>query len=209
MIKRIMFIAVMCAFVAVPAFADMTVYTNEAAFTAMLQPGYYLEEFNYSPWTTLSGSGTYGFPNATFGPVNGWEYDVSAPNWLSGQPMPGDGGAVAPHYKGQTLTITFDQYPKAVGGIFWSTDINGNFISGATVTIKLMTGATYTYSDTSNWDAFTGFISGSPIASMTATNGDWATMDHLYVGNPVPVPAAVLLGMLGLGAAGLKLRKLA
>jgi hypothetical protein len=31
--------------------------------------------------------------------------------------------------------------------------------------------------------------------------------DNLAVGNAVPVPGAVLLGMLGLGAAGLKLRR--
>jgi hypothetical protein len=211
MIKRIIFIAVMCAFVAAPALADMTVYTNEATFTAMLQPGYYLENWNYAPWTTIVDP-AISSPQSFSGGL-GWAYDISSPSGLSGQPIPppdGPGGAVANYYQGQAVTVTFTgPKPSAVGGIFWVTDLYGNFVNGGTVTINLMSGGSYTYSDTSNWDAFTGFISDSPITSMSIQSSYFATMDHLYVGNPVPVPAAVLLGMLGLGVAGLKLRKLA
>jgi len=200
----------MCAFAAVPAFADMTVYTNEAAFTAMLQPGYYLENWNYAPWTTIVNPA---IPSPQSFSGLGWAYDISSPAGLSGQPIPppnGPGGAVANYQQGQAVTVNFTgPKPSAVGGIFWVTDINGNFVNGGTVTIKLMSGGTYTYTDTSNWDVFTGFISDSPITSMSIQSGYFATMDHLYVGNPVPVPAAVLLGILGLSVAGVKLRKFA
>jgi len=116
---------------------------------------------------------------------------------------------VANYYIGQALTITFDDtmLPRAIGGIFWATDVHGNFLNGQTVTVTLKNGGTYTYSDSSNWDAFTGFISDSPIQSLSLQTSNFATMDHLYVGSPVPVPGAVLLGMLGLGYAGRKLRR--
>jgi hypothetical protein len=209
--KKIMFIAVMCAFVAGPAFADMTVYTTEASFTAMLQPGYYLEDWNYAPWTTIVDP-AISSPQS-FSDGLSWAYDISSPSGLSGQPIPppnGPGGAVANYYQGQAVTITFTgSLPEAVGGIFWVTDVSGNFVNGGSITINLVSGGTYMYTDTSNWDAFTGFISDSPIASMSIQSNNFATMDHLYVGNPVPLPAAVILGILGLSVAGIKLRKYA
>jgi hypothetical protein len=117
---------------------------------------------------------------------------------------------VANYYQGQAVTITFTgSLPEAVGGIFWVTDVSGNFVNGGNITINLVSGGTYMYTDTSNWDAFTGFISDSPIASMSIQSNNFATMDHLYVGNPVPLPAAVILGILGLSVAGIKLRKYA
>jgi len=205
--KHIAFIALLCAF-AVPAFANMAVYTNEAAFTAMLQPGYYQEGFNYAPWLTIVDP-AISTPQSFAG--NGWAYQISSPSGLSGQPIPppsGSGGAVANYYVGQAVTVTFTgTLPTAVGGIFFVTDLNGNSISGGTVNISLANGGAYNYADSSNWDAFTGFISDSPITSMSIQTGQWATMDNFIVGEAVPVPAAVLLGLLGLSAAGIKLRK--
>ncbi len=65
------------------------------------------------------------------------------------------------------------------------------------------------------WDF--GDIVGSPSARMlvgfdieifNSTNGqDWTENMATYLGAPVPVPGAVLLGMLGLSVAGVKLRK--
>jgi len=207
--KRILWISAVCALAVAPAFAGMTTYTSEAIFVSQLQTGYYLEDWDRAPWTTIVDPAITS-PQSFSGGA-GWAYQISSPSGLSGQPIPppnGPGGAVAPYYQGQAVTITFQgSLPEAIGGIFFSTDLTGNPIPNAVVTIKLVSGDTFTYSDTSNWDDFTGFISDSPIRSMSLQTDYFATMDHLYVGNPVPLPASVLLGVFAVGWAGRKLRK--
>jgi hypothetical protein len=222
--KKLVFIAVVCFFAAVPSFADMNVYTDEAAFTALLETGYYLEDWDYDPWLD---TGTVIHVPQSFSGGFGWSYDISSSgDELDGRPMPGDGGAVATWSQGNNIEVTFTspKKPYAVGGIFWVSnfvDEDGDgspddldlFSDGHSVIVTIVTedGTEPVYIDGSNYPGFTGFVSDSPIVSMTLQSGNFATMDHLYVGNaefvPVPLPAAVLLGILGLGAVGLKLRK--
>ncbi len=64
-----------------------------------------------------------------------------------------------------------------------------------------------------SWDFGTGSGSfalsfNSPVSLLVFSDGGWydIAIDNLEV-TPVPVPGAVLLGMLGLGAAGMKLRR--
>jgi hypothetical protein len=208
MMRRIILFAVVAMLPCTYASAGMIVFTTEASFTSQLQPGYYQEGFNYAPWLTIVDP-AISTPQSFAG--NGWAYQISSPSGLSGQPIPppnGPGGAVANYQIGQSVTVTFTgTLPRAVGGIFFVTDLNGSSVDNGTVNISVANGGTYNYADLSNWDAFTGFISDSPITSMTMTAGNFATMDDFIVGNPVPVPAAVLLGLLGLSAAGVKLRK--
>ena len=195
--------AVMCI-TAVPSLGTVIQFTDEAVFQAALTPGYYLENFNYAPWLTVEDPA---IPNTSFGPTNGWEYDISSPQGLSGQPTPApdSGGAVAPYNGGQTLTVAFTgPLPTAVGGTFWVTNVSGTFVPGGVVTIKIFSDATYTYLDAVDYPAFSGFISNSPITSMTiSTAGNWASMDNLYVGVPEPMT----LGLLVIGGLALLIRK--
>jgi MYXO-CTERM domain-containing protein len=97
----------------------------------------------------------------------------------------------------------------AVGGNFWSTDINFNAFA-ADVTVELSDGQTVTFASSSASD-FRGFTSNVAITSLTidAVDGDpidgpfaWSTLDNLYVGAAVPAPGAMaLLGLGGLAAA--------
>ena len=69
--------------------------------------------------------------------------------------------------------------------------------------------------DEQSWDFGTGSDSfamsfGSPVSLVVCSDGGWydIAIDNLEV-VPVPAPGAILLGILGLGAVGVKLRKFA
>ena len=208
--KRLMFATMVCAFVvASPAFGDM--YTDEASFTAMVKPGYYLNEFSGYNWTPLNSP-------QNFGPVNGWTYSISASvGKLWG--LPTYGGCLSTEWPDAAMTVTptGGQQVTAIGGLFFGSDWDGNQ-QDATIHIVLSNGTVETYTNSSYSD-FRGFTSSVPIASLSISipgmphdvhwRGPYPSMDHLYVGEVVPVPGAVLLGMIGLGAVGVKLRKFA
>jgi len=197
--KKLVLIAIF-AVLSMPAMADM--YTNETAFEALLQPGYYLEDFDGFVYEFI-------YSPLSFGPVNGFSYEASASNDLYGSP-----GALSTNTATDPLTITFTGDPvTAVGGLFFGGDINGNTIP-ASVIVTLSDGTIESYA--TSGDVFRGFTSTMPISYLTISTIDdgggyeWPTMDHFYVGSVVvPVPAAVLLGILGIGAVGIKLRKFA
>jgi hypothetical protein len=209
MIAVMSVVAVMAA--AGPSLGTMITYTGETAFKTAIQPGYYQEDFNYAPWLALGN----GIGPTTFGPsVNGWKYQLSCAgtNGLDGSPTPGGGGAVSTWWETSTINVAFTgPLPTAVGGIFWVTDPTGTFVSGGTVTLTLNGGGTYTYTDTSDYPAFTGFISDSPITSMTITPAGarrYATMDHFIVGTvPEPSTLVLLAGLVGMFALGYLRRK--
>jgi len=182
------------------SWATFVPYTTEASFTAQLQPGAYVEDFDYAPYTTIANS-AIASPQSFSSGI--WAYTISSPAGLSGQPVPppsGSGGAVANYQIGQTVTIAFTgTLPTAVGGIIWMTDLSGNSVSPAAVTVNLVGGGTYTYTDTTDFPAFTGFTSSTPITSMTLSSSDFSTLDHLVVGAaavPLPASAGVGFGML-------------
>ena len=180
-----------------------TVYTDETAFLTHLNPAYFLEEFStYTYGDPLSGydpSNPSSVNQLThdYGPVNGYSWTASTiPSDLVSPPiglfsLP---GALSTYAAEDLLKITFTGKPvTALGGIFASTDINGNVIQ-QTVTINLSdnTPVSFTGSD------FRGFTSDLAITYLTIdavdldpNNPYWPKLDHLYVGSAVPEPAAV------------------
>ncbi len=170
-------------------------YTDEASFQAALDAGYYLEEFNvYNNWNGVSSP-------QSLGPVNGWEYDVSASTgslWA----LAVYSGCLSTQYGDAVLTITFtgSQEVKAVGGNLFGSDWDGNVMSD-TIHVELSDGTYDDYDSTAGY--FRGFTSSVPITSLSvsvlgATHdenwpGPYPTVDHLYVGTPEPATLGLLI----------------
>jgi hypothetical protein len=183
------------AMVAAPATAD--VFTDSASFLDQVVPGYY-----YNNFTGVPGGAQ---PSLDYS-SGGFSYTIStAPGSISG--LFNGTGIVSTDNAGDAILIEFTSgNVTAVGGNFWSTDINF-FPFAADVTLDLSDGTSVTFFSTSAND-FRGFTSDQVITSMTIDAVDpvagpaWSTLDNLYVGVAVPAPGAVaLLGLGGLAAA--------
>jgi hypothetical protein len=182
-----------------PAMA--TVYNDSASFLANVQGGYY---FNNFASVTPGASAGLSFSDGTF------SYDVTAGFGGGSGQLFNDTGLISTDSAVDFIVVTFTSgNVTAVGGNFWSTDIN--FLPfAADVTVELSDGQTVTFASSSASD-FRGFTSNVAITSLTidAVDGDpidgpfaWSTLDNLYVGAAVPAPGAMaLLGLGGLAAA--------
>jgi hypothetical protein len=108
-----------------------------------------------------------------------------------------------------SIVISFTGAPVyAVGGNFWLTDVGFNTAAGS-LGIVLADGlATLDTLVNATPSTFRGFVSVSPIVSITFTPaGEFATLDNLYIGGApavaaVPAPGATLIGALGTGIIG-------
>ncbi len=182
--------------------ASAAVFTNQAAFVAQLQPGFFFNAFNS---VAAGPSGPLAFSGG------GFSYTISTqPGAVSG--LYNDPGVISTDNAGDQILVTFTSgNVTAVGGNMWSTDILVQPVA-STVTITLSDGQTRVFNSTLPTD-FTGFTSGVTITSIlidagnTATGGPaWPTLDNLYVGRAIPAPgAAAAFGLVGL--AGLRRRR--
>ncbi len=177
------------------SFSAVTQYSNEGLFVSAMQPGFYLEEFSaYSNGDAVTNP-------LSFGIVNGFSYDMSALNGLYALT-----GAMSTSIDTESLDIDFTGSPTpitAIGGKFWPTDIGGGNLSGnITLVLNGDVGNPIIISN-ANLTTFTGFISDSlPFTSLyISTNVDlqYPSIDHFYVGQAVPAPAAILLCSIGAG----------
>jgi hypothetical protein len=186
------------------ASAGATIYTDQAGFVGAMGPGYYLEDFSSFTYGSFQGA------SLNFGPMNGFSYQVAS----SSDILYSGPGSMSTNRYTDSLIITFTGSPvTAVGGIFWPTDFNGNNVVGP-VTLTLSNG---TVLSLPNADAttFRGFVTdGAALTSITiatGADGQWPTVDHLYVGQAavavVPAPGALGLVVLGVGFLGRRLRR--
>jgi hypothetical protein len=98
--------------------------------------------------------------------------------------------------------------------LYGSTGLSG---SNSTAVLQWYTPGDPWVAGSNNWAGYTGTVGGKGSGPLFASDHDATpftvpvngSRDTMVVATLVPAPAAVLLGMLGLGAAGLKLRKLA
>ena len=225
--KRIMFITIVCAFVTGPAMASLSwnhsyagsvgldyVLTSPYAFL----PGYEVDAFtggtSDTTWTYAGSYGIYindvsGKASAPFDSEIDWKKDntyyFSVPKELSDVPQYAtvDFGGATYGYLG-LMWGSMDDYNKieflscGVGGAVVGT------IGGLDVTRDSASGGQEDWEN----NAYVNIFSTVPFDAIKITSTSYAfELDNLSVA--VPVPGAVLLGILGLSAAGIKLRKFA
>jgi len=187
------------------ALAGTTVYTDQGSFLAAVQPGYYLEDFSAFTY------GSFTDPSLDFGPINGFEYTMSAADGL----YSGD-GHMSTNASYDSLDIAFTGSPvTAIGGLFWPTDDAGLGVFGR-IALSLSDGTSVSLVGPTP-DTFRGFVTdGTAFTSMSISSLEevqWPTVDNFYVGQAggetevVPVPGAFLLGIVCLGCAGRRRRR--
>ena len=177
-----------------------TIYTNQAAFLAATQPGYYLETFNSLPQFTQLASplsfSSSGFSyNATAPTAGFFNIGPSGDTWLS------------TFHEFDPIIFNFtSNNVTSVGGFFFLTDLTGN-VAGGTVTVTLNNGKMFSVTDASS-TSFIGFTTGVPIQSLTVTPPSsgatlvFATVNDFITGKAVPETGSSAL-LLGFGMAGL------
>nr|WP_314542505.1 PEP-CTERM sorting domain-containing protein [uncultured Massilia sp.] len=189
------------------AHADITVFTDRAAFLNAVS-GSATDTFEDltmtetgSPLSRLAGAYTY---QVSAGPGDGGFYPSGSGGdiWLSGT-MSSD-------------VITFNAFSSGVfgfGGNFFGTDSFGAFMPDRTIVLSAVSGAdseTFTLSNASQ-DAFVAFLSDRPLTSVSFQNMEddgtvyWAAANNVVMAVPEPATWSMLLG--GLGVAALARRR--
>ena len=185
--------------------ATIVVYTSQADFLAAVT-GAQTDTFDdlvagdpyTGPLTRSAGSFSY---NVSAGPSSDVLYGAGSASdaWLSTN--------IA------TDSITFDSFSPGtygVGAFVFGSDIGGNFIRFTKIVVSATDGDG-TVSQTlvrTTPSSFIGFVSDSPLESLTVTavqgrfRDIWPTVDNLIVASPVPEPETYAMLFSGLAALG-------
>jgi len=202
--------------------ADIIIeYNSLASFDAALTGSSFVENnfTGFANSASYSGNG-YGFTVSTVyvpNPSPGTNYLYPASGLTSSGFPGGPGAAESTNESGTALTFnSFIGSPNAVGGYFYSSDINGNMTPGSmALTVNGMSEGTVITGSASGPAPFTGFIDESgPITSVVATAQSfayWPTADYVTVATGAPLvaapePATIIpasfAGLMALGYAG-------
>jgi len=204
--KRLMFIAIVCAFVAVPVRADLFSEDFESGLGAWTGFSGQIVANPIGAGNTLNFRSVYAggdtFTSVGIALTPGQSYSVSF-DYLGvpGQGTPGDLGGYAGLSEGTT--------PGNPGSHMWYYG-TGSVSGAAAVLVDDGAWHRYTYNFTAPVVGNAGSFSVihlmfEDFSGSGGVAGD-AYFDNISL---VPVPGAVLLGILGLSAAGIKLRKFA
>ncbi len=221
--RRLLSVTVLCAFMAVPALAGLTEvkpspWPNEPSLvqstngwaplmTTLYGPGNYLridDDFDQL-WTNLSGDAAAAARYAGADQTGGYFGGVVGGSFTGIFTIPAGygllGGApVALPVANTGPVFRFGISSSYAGGLLWSSQQSDNFANEDHMVTFKITGGTDAGKYALAWE----------IEKFATGDEDYQDLVVEVSGvAPVPVPAAVLLGLLGLGAAGLKLRRFA
>ncbi len=187
----------------VPARAGIIAYDTQAAYLAAIsEPG--VDTYDD---LTVDGSEIPGPLNRTAG-IYVYAAETTGANSFYAAGSAGDPW-LANYSVGQTIALTgFATNVRGVGGFFFATDLQGNFLPGQTLTMTVADGTDVLTQVLNNPtpSSFLGFVFDSPITLFTITavqpanNISFATINDLTVGRAVPEPASLMgagLGVLG------------
>ena len=194
-------IAAMLLAGAASAQAQITVYTDRDAY--------------------LSAVGAYGvddyddlsmmyYEEALTRNAGGFGYTVSA---AAGIYPGGEGSDIWLSINRPTDSIVFTDFSPGVtgfGGYFFASDINGSYVPNGSMVFTAMDGTSLSYTlNNATTSSFLGFVTTSPLTSVTLTsNGDyWPTANDVIIAMPVPEPGAYAMMALGLGLVAWRRRR--
>lgn len=224
--KKLIIILGMCCILAGSASAGLMVYTNQASWASALSAP--INTINWddvvvpdSSYTTITGdhySGMFGSPTLS---IPAGSPQLSGLNIIN--PGPDGPASLGDHFFPVSGDNVFGDTPPSPEGILmisfstpisalgvWFLDVEGDYDA----TGIEIGGTLYAFdSDQGNQSqSFLGIISTAPFTTANIhmssdLGGNGVGIDDVMYA--VPVPGAVVLGMLGLGAVGIKLRKFA
>ncbi len=212
--KKLCLIGIVTAFAAASAHADMVMHTPQPTTITGNQTGYGVGlEFSVVTPGGIDVKSLGVFDSGDDGVIanNLWTYifDSSGNTVASMEFTPSNSGALVSNYlwKGTPVHLAPGDYKIASYGFTGSDSEHNSNVSGGIASEPTFNGSPAVEFDNSFWTD-PGALPGTVPMNSYLNNRDYFDAPNMdFSVTTVPVPAAFLLAMLGLGTAGLKLRK--